>query len=156
MSVASSSSSHRPPQTSGDGSTLSPADPVNPELDPVIDSSSSDDEEEEEDDDAEASDSSPPSPPTCDPPSISTNRPGIGANFAPKPPFLSKKHTLTKEKKDKAKRKYKVKETKRELAQLTIVSGKKVQNACTYVQWKKKVRSWEKSANVIGCSINRS
>ena len=149
MSVAPSSSSHRPPQASGDGSTLSPADPVNPELDPVIDSSSSDDEEEEEDDDAEASDSPPPSPPTCDPPSISTNRPGIGANFAPKPPFLPKKHTLTKEKKDKAKRKYKVKETKRELAQLTIVSGKKVQNACTYVQWKKKVRSWEKSANVV-------
>ena len=42
-----------------------------------------------------------------------------------------------------------MKETKRELAQLTIVSGKKVQNACTYIQWKKKVRSWEKSANVV-------
>ena len=50
---------------------------------------------------------------------------------------------------EKAKKKYKVKETKRELASLVVVTGKKVQNACVFRQWEKKLRSWLKLANCI-------
>ena len=56
---------------------------------------------------------------------------------------------ISAEKKRKMKKKYKIREPKRDLAKLTIVSGKKIENACRFVQWEKKLRSWEKSANIV-------
>ena len=57
--------------------------------------------------------------------------------------------SISAEKKRKLKKKYKIKEPKRELARLTVVSGKKIENACKFAQWEKKLRSWEKSANIV-------
>ena len=54
-----------------------------------------------------------------------------------------------------AKKKYKVREVKRDLAALTVKTGKKIENACAFTQWSKKLRSWQKSSNtfwIVNCS----
>ena len=58
-----------------------------------------------------------------------------------------------------AKKKYKIKEVKRDLAALVVTTGKKIENACTFTQWSKKLRSWQKSTNtfwIVNCSHRKA
>ena len=42
----------------------------------------------------------------------------------------------------------KIKESKRELSPLVIVPGMRIENACAFTQWKKKLKSWQKLTNI--------
>ena len=78
----------------------------------------------------------------------------------PMPPLESKSKKRSRpisssSKLKEAKKKYKVREVKRDLAALTVKTGKKIENACAFTQWSKKLRSWQKSSNtfwIVNCS----